>query len=88
VLYLPGAKPAFLRFDCLDKLNQWVIDQTKDPKKASRCSRTFRWLIVRTVSLAFSYNWQAGSYRAGALQVLATRKMAWTPSSRKWPPAL
>ncbi|CAN2972452.1 MULTISPECIES: dermonecrotic toxin domain-containing protein [Pseudomonas] len=34
VLYIPGAKPAFLRFDSLDKLNQWVIDQTKDPKKS------------------------------------------------------
>ncbi|WP_330209213.1 dermonecrotic toxin domain-containing protein [Pseudomonas sp. AM4(2022)] len=34
VLYIPGAKPAFLRFDSLEKLNQWVIDQTLDPKKS------------------------------------------------------
>ncbi|WP_460131515.1 dermonecrotic toxin domain-containing protein [Pseudomonas sp. S1_E04] len=33
VLYIPGAEPAFLRFDSLEKLDQWVIDQTKDPKK-------------------------------------------------------
>ncbi|NWA82725.1 dermonecrotic toxin domain-containing protein [Pseudomonas sp. D2002] len=32
-LYIPGAVPAFLRFDSLEKLDQWVIDQTKDPKK-------------------------------------------------------
>ncbi|QJI31031.1 hypothetical protein HKK55_20735 [Pseudomonas sp. ADAK18] len=32
-LYIPGAEPAFLRFDSLEKLDQWVIDQTKDPKK-------------------------------------------------------
>ncbi|NCE90415.1 dermonecrotic toxin domain-containing protein [Pseudomonas sp. L13] len=35
VLYIPGAKPAFLRFDSLEKLNQWVIDQTLDPKKSA-----------------------------------------------------
>lgn len=34
VLYIPGAKPAFLRFDSLEKLNQWVIEQTLDPKKS------------------------------------------------------
>ncbi|WP_348748703.1 dermonecrotic toxin domain-containing protein [Pseudomonas rhodesiae] len=33
VLYMPGTQPAFLRFDSLEKLDQWVIDQTKDPKK-------------------------------------------------------
>lgn len=33
VLYMPGAERAFLRFDSLEKLDQWVIDQTKDPKK-------------------------------------------------------
>lgn len=33
VLYMPGAEPAFLRFDSLEKLDQWVIEQTKDPKK-------------------------------------------------------
>ncbi|QDH68512.1 hypothetical protein FKZ69_04730 [Pseudomonas azotoformans] len=33
VLYIPGSEPAFLRFDSLEKLDQWVIDQTKDPKK-------------------------------------------------------
>ncbi|WP_457415546.1 dermonecrotic toxin domain-containing protein [Pseudomonas sp. SDO524_S393] len=33
VLSMPGAEPAFLRFDSLEKLNQWVVDQTKDPKK-------------------------------------------------------
>ena len=34
VLYIPGAKPAFLRFDSLKKLNQWVIEQSQDPKKS------------------------------------------------------
>ena len=33
VLYIPGAEPAFLRFDSLEKLDQWVIDQAKAPKK-------------------------------------------------------
>ncbi|MFQ6349402.1 dermonecrotic toxin domain-containing protein [Pseudomonas sp. R11F] len=33
VLYIPGAQPAFLRFDSLEKLNQWVTEQTRDPKK-------------------------------------------------------
>lgn len=33
VLYIPGAEPAFLRFDSLEKLDQWVIDTTKDPIK-------------------------------------------------------
>ncbi|WDG43374.1 hypothetical protein PUP72_05110 [Pseudomonas synxantha] len=34
VLYIPGAKPAFLRFDSLEKLNQWVVEQSQDPKKS------------------------------------------------------
>jgi hypothetical protein len=33
VLYIPGAEPSFLRFDSMERLNQWVVDQTKDPKK-------------------------------------------------------
>lgn len=33
VLYIPGAEPAFLRFDSLAKLDQWVIQQTREPKK-------------------------------------------------------
>ena len=34
VLYIPGAKPAFLRFESLEKLNQWLIEQSRDPKKS------------------------------------------------------
>lgn len=33
VLYIPGAQPAFLRFDSLQKLDQWVVEQTKTPQK-------------------------------------------------------
>lgn len=33
VLYMPGAEPAFLRFDSRQKLDQWVVEQTKVPKK-------------------------------------------------------
>lgn len=33
VLSMPGAEPVFLRFDSLEKLDQWVIEQTKNPRK-------------------------------------------------------
>jgi hypothetical protein len=33
ILYIPGAKPAFLRFDSLEKMDQWVVEQGKDPQK-------------------------------------------------------
>ncbi|MBO0491987.1 DUF6543 domain-containing protein [Pseudomonas sp. Marseille-Q1929] len=46
VLYIPGAEPAFLRFDSLEKLNQWVIDQTKDDKKRAALASHFP-LIAR-----------------------------------------
>lgn len=46
VLYIPGAEPAFLRFDSLEKLEQWVIDQTKDDKKRAALASHFP-LIAR-----------------------------------------
>ena len=46
VLYIPGAEPAFLRFDSLENLEQWVIDQTKDDKKRESLASHFP-LIVR-----------------------------------------
>lgn len=33
VLYIPDAVPAFLTFGSLKKLDEWVVSQTKDPKK-------------------------------------------------------
>lgn len=46
VLYIPGSEPAFLRFDSLEKLDQWVIDQSKDPKKRESLMKHFP-LIAR-----------------------------------------
>lgn len=46
VLYIPGADPAFLRFDSLEKLEQWVVDQTKDDKKRATLASHFP-LILR-----------------------------------------
>lgn len=41
VLYIPGAEPAFLRFDSLGKLDQWVIDQSKNEKKCAALASHF-----------------------------------------------
>ncbi|MBC3300562.1 hypothetical protein H0Z09_05480 [Pseudomonas sp. SWRI18] len=41
VLYIPGAEPAFLRFDSLEKLNQWIVEQTQDPKKREALAAHF-----------------------------------------------
>lgn len=41
ILYIPGANPAFLRFDSLAKLDQWVVDQAKDPKKREALASHF-----------------------------------------------
>ncbi|TFY92461.1 hypothetical protein DYL59_00440 [Pseudomonas kairouanensis] len=41
VLYIPGTEPAFLRFDSLEKLEQWVVDQTKDDKKRAALASHF-----------------------------------------------
>ncbi|MGU9855800.1 dermonecrotic toxin domain-containing protein [Pseudomonas sp. LF245] len=46
VLYIPGAEPAFLRFDSLEKLERWVVDQTKDDKKCAALASHFP-LILR-----------------------------------------
>ncbi|MCR4540057.1 hypothetical protein NUV89_16820 [Pseudomonas sp. 18.1.10] len=46
VLYVPGAQPAFLRFDSLEKLNEWVVEQTKDTKKRATLASHFP-LITR-----------------------------------------
>ena len=41
VLYIPGAVPAFLRFDSLDKLNEWVTNQAADPQKREALAAHF-----------------------------------------------
>ncbi|WP_159932987.1 DUF6543 domain-containing protein [Pseudomonas sp. S35] len=46
VLYIPGSAPAFLRFDSQEKLDQWVMDQAKDPKKRASLTAHFP-LIAR-----------------------------------------
>ncbi|NWD26086.1 hypothetical protein HX864_22660 [Pseudomonas yamanorum] len=33
VLYIPGGAPDFVRFDSLEKMDQWIVDQARDPKK-------------------------------------------------------
>ncbi|RQO52697.1 hypothetical protein DBR46_19580 [Pseudomonas sp. KBW05] len=41
VIYIPGAVPAFLRFDSLDQLNKWITDQANDPKKREALAAHF-----------------------------------------------
>ncbi|MGC6368697.1 dermonecrotic toxin domain-containing protein [Pseudomonas sp. K2I15] len=41
ILYIPGNTPAFLRFDSLQKMDDWVVDQAKDPKKRERLASHF-----------------------------------------------
>ncbi|WP_017477760.1 dermonecrotic toxin domain-containing protein [Pseudomonas sp. PAMC 26793] len=41
ILYIPGAKPAFLRFPSLDKMDEWVVEQAKDPKKREALASHF-----------------------------------------------
>jgi hypothetical protein len=41
VIYIPGAVPAFLRFDSLDQLNKWITNQADDPKKREALAAHF-----------------------------------------------
>ncbi|WP_177409882.1 dermonecrotic toxin domain-containing protein [Pseudomonas sp. S09G 359] len=41
ILYIPGAKPAFVRFDSLKKMDEWILDQAKDPKKREALASHF-----------------------------------------------
>lgn len=41
ILYVPGATPAFLRFDSLKKMDDWVVEQAKDPKKREALASHF-----------------------------------------------
>lgn len=41
VLYIPGAEPAFVRFDSLTKMDEWIVDQAKDPKKREALASHF-----------------------------------------------
>lgn len=41
VLYIPGAEPAFLRFDSMEKLDQWLVEQAKDPAKREALAAHF-----------------------------------------------
>ncbi|QXH76749.1 dermonecrotic toxin domain-containing protein [Pseudomonas salmasensis] len=41
VLYIPGAEPAFVRFDSVEKLDQWLVEQAKDPAKREALAAHF-----------------------------------------------
>lgn len=41
ILWIPGATPAFLRFDSLKKMDDWVVDQAKDPQKREALASHF-----------------------------------------------
>ncbi|AOE67777.1 hypothetical protein A7317_12445 [Pseudomonas fluorescens] len=41
ILYIPGHQPAFLRFDSLEKMDQWVAEQGKDPDKLKALASHF-----------------------------------------------
>lgn len=41
VIYIPGAVPAFLRFDSLEQLNKWITNQADDPKKREALAAHF-----------------------------------------------
>jgi hypothetical protein len=41
VLYIPGAQPAFVRFDSLTKMDEWIVDQAKNPKKREALASHF-----------------------------------------------
>lgn len=41
ILWLPGATPAFLRFDSLKKMDDWTVDQAKDPQKRAALASHF-----------------------------------------------
>lgn len=41
VLYVPGGDPAFVRFDSLEKMDQWIVDQAKDPDKRKALASHF-----------------------------------------------
>lgn len=41
ILYIPNNVPAFLKFASFEKLDQWVADQGKDPKKSEAMASHF-----------------------------------------------
>jgi hypothetical protein len=41
VLYVPGGDPDFVRFDSLEKMDQWIVDQAKDPEKRKALASHF-----------------------------------------------
>ncbi|KAA8560630.1 Dermonecrotic toxin [Pseudomonas extremaustralis] len=41
ILYIPDATPAFVRFDSLKKMDDWVVEQAKDPKKREALASHF-----------------------------------------------
>lgn len=41
VLYVPGGDPDFVRFDSLEKMDQWIVDQAKDPEKCKALASHF-----------------------------------------------
>jgi hypothetical protein len=71
ILYIPGGQPAFIGFNDVNALNQWVVDQAKDPEKRS------------TLASHFSlYDRQDGTSFSGvdsALKGLADNPRSWVP---------
>ncbi|MFL1415130.1 dermonecrotic toxin domain-containing protein [Pseudomonas fildesensis] len=41
ILYIPSATPAFLRFDSLKKMDDWVVTQARDPQKREALASHF-----------------------------------------------
>ncbi|NWC94865.1 MULTISPECIES: dermonecrotic toxin domain-containing protein [unclassified Pseudomonas] len=41
VLYVPGGDPDFVRFDSLEKMDQWIVDQARDPEKRKALASHF-----------------------------------------------
>lgn len=54
ILYIPDAKPAFLKFASLEKMDQWVSDQGKTPQTRKTLESHF--------SLADRQNSESGGF--------------------------
>lgn len=54
VLYIPGAEPAFLRFDSIEKLDQWLLEQAKDPAKREALAAHFPMIYRQDQTKSFA----------------------------------
>ena len=41
ILYIPGASPAFLRFSSLERMDDWIVEQSRDPEKRKALASHF-----------------------------------------------